>query len=69
MCDALMQKSSMGAELIAVWIPCACPAGIKGHCASNHSGTGLRFTKAFKEDLRGLLQGEMFCITSWHCRG
>lgn len=48
MCDALMQRVSMGAELMAVWLPCAGPAGSKGHCASNHSGTALSFAKVFQ---------------------
>lgn len=38
----------MGAELMAVWLPCAGPAGSKGHCASNHSGTALSFAKDFQ---------------------
>lgn len=38
----------MGAELMAVWLPCAGPAGSKGHCASNHSGTALSFAKVLQ---------------------
>lgn len=48
MCDGSMQRVSVGAELTVVWLPCAGPAGSKGHCASNHSHTGLSLVKVFQ---------------------